>query len=363
MPDPADLRALLLGYGFAGGWIHDPLLRATPGLAVAGIVTRDPDRRALARSRNPGARLFETAEAAFAQGGFDLAVVAAPNSSHLDLTLAALDHGLPVVVDKPLATTLEDGQQILQAAEQAGVVVSVFHNRRWDGDFGTVRRLVDEGALGEVHRFASRFDRWAPDPTGWRDEPASTGGGVLLDLGSHLVDQALQLFGPVRRVHAELDTRGGGRASEDDMFLALEHTCGVRSHLSASASQAEPGLRFHVSGSRAAYVKRGKDVQEERLLADELPAPGISGVESRERWGRLHDGVAAEPVETEVGDWTGYYRDLVAHLRGDGPNPVPVTDALAVLAVLDAARRSATDGVVVEPAAPATAHRTAGGVR
>ncbi|OZM77945.1 Gfo/Idh/MocA family oxidoreductase [Pseudonocardia sp. MH-G8] len=362
MPEPADLRVLLLGYGFAGGWIHDPLLRATPGLTVAGVVTGDPQRRALAARRNPDAGLFETADAAFAHGGFDLAVVATPNSSHLALTLRALDHGIPVVVDKPLATTAEDGQRLLEAAERAGVTVSVFHNRRWDGDFGTVRRLLDEGVLGEVHRFTSRFDRWAPGPTGWRDESASTGGGVLLDLGSHLVDQALQLFGPVRRVHAELDGRGG-RASEDDVFLALEHTCGVRSHLYASAAQAEPGLRFHVSGSRAAYVKRGKDVQEERLLADELPASGISGVEPRERWGRLHDGVAAEPVETAVGDWTGYYRDLAAHLRGDGPNPVPVTDALAVLEVLDAARRSATDGVVVEPAAPAAAHRTAGGVR
>ncbi|MFP5072206.1 Gfo/Idh/MocA family oxidoreductase [Pseudonocardia nantongensis] len=362
MPEPADLRALLLGYGFAGGWIHDPLLRATPGLAVAGIVTRDPDRRALAGSRNPGARLFETAEAAFAHGGFDLAVIAVPNSSHLELTLQALDHGLPVVVDKPLATTLEDGQRILQAAEQAGVVVSVFHNRRWDGDFGTVRGLVDDGALGEVHRFTSRFDRWAPGPTGWRDEAAGTGGGLLLDLGSHLVDQALELFGPVRRVYAELDTRANGRASEDDVFLALEHVCGVRSHLSASASQAEPGLRFHVTGDRAVYVKRGKDVQEERLLADELPEPGVSGAEPRQRWGRLHNGVAAEPVETTVGDWTGFYRDLLAHLKGDGPNPVPVTDALAVLAVLDAARRSATDGTAVEPVTATASDRMAGGV-
>ena len=344
------LRALLVGYGFAGAWIHDPLLRATDGIDVAGVVTSSPERRELARSRHQGVRLFDKAGDAWAEEGFDVAIVATPNAYHVDLALAAFDAGLAVVVDKPVAPTAGEARHLVTEAERRGRSLSVFHNRRWDGDFLTVRELATGGRLGAIHRLVSRFDRWRPAAApNWRDDAG--GGGLLLDLGSHLVDQALQLFGPVDSVYAELATRSAGRRSDDDAFLALRHRDGTISHLHASALEGAPFTRFHVSGSDGAYVKHGVDIQEERLLTDEVPQPGVSGVEPRDRWGQLHRGDESEEIETAVGDWTAFYRGLVDHLSAGAPPPVSGAEALAVMEVLDAARASAADGVVVSLAA------------
>lgn len=347
MPDSDDVRVLLLGYGFAGGWIHAPLIEACGGMTVTGVVTGDPERAALARSRHPSAEIFPTAEDAFARGGFDLVVVATPNTSHLALTLDVLRLGASVVVDKPVTPSLADAQQMLAAADGAPGSVSVFHNRRWDGDFATVSQIVTTSAVGDVYRFTSRFDRWAPQPSGWRDGSASEGGGLLLDLGAHLVDQALVLFGPVASVYAELDTRTVSRASDDDVFVSLSHVSGVRSHLFASATQAFHDLRFSVSGSLGGYVKSGKDVQEERLLAGEAPQSGVSGQEPQERWGVLRLGGRDEAVPTLAGDWSAFYAGVVAHLRGEGPNPVPLESAIAGLTVIEAAQQSARENAVV----------------
>ena len=347
MADSADLRVLLLGYGFAGGWIHGPLIEACPGLTVTGVVTGDPERAALARRRHAGTEIFATSADAFARGDVDLVVVATPNASHLDLVLEGLRLGASVVVDKPVAPSLADARRLLAESAGAPGSVSVFHNRRWDGDFATVQQLVTTGALGDVHRFTSRFDRWAPGPSGWRDGPAAEGGGLLLDLGAHLVDQALVLFGPVHSVYAELQTRAPFRESDDDVFVSLEHASGVRSHLFASASEAFNDLRFHVVGSLGGYVKNGKDVQEERLLAGEVPQSGLSGQEPADRWGVLRLADRAEAVPTVAGDWTAFYAAVAAHLRGEGPNPVPLEDALAGLTVIQAAQRSAREGAVV----------------
>lgn len=348
MTGSTPLRVLLLGYGFAGGWIHDPLLRATEGLTVAGVVTGDDERAALARSRTPDVEVFATAADALSTDAFDVAVVAAPNAAHLELGTAAIERGLAVVVDKPLAPTAATARLLAARARDAGVSLTTFHNRRWDGDIRTVARLIDDGALGDVHRFTSRFDRWVPEAgAGWRNDGAASGGGILLDLGSHLVDQALLLFGPVATVYAELATRRAGLRSDDDVFLALHHASGVTSHLHASAVEPEPSLRLQVSGSRAGYVKRGVDVQEERLLAGGLPVPGHSGVEPADRWGTLHRGDEATAVETVPGDWTAFYRQLVAHLRDGLQPPVPADEAVAVIDVLDAARHSADTGAVV----------------
>jgi predicted dehydrogenase len=271
----------------------------------------------------------------------DLAVIATPNSSHVPLGLAALEAGLGVVVDKPFALNAAEGSRLVDAAAERGLMLTAFQNRRWDGDFLTLRRLLDANELGRVHRFESRFERWRPQlGGGWRERvPPEEGGGLLLDLGSHLVDQAVQLFGPVRGLHAEVDARREGAVADDDVFLALEHESGVHSHLWASVLAAAPGPRFRVLGDRAAYVKHGLDVQEEHLRAGRSPTDPDWGEEPRERWGRLVVGEEQREVQTEPGSYGSFYAGVARSLRDGAPPPVDPRDAVRVLGLLDDARR------------------------
>lgn len=355
-PPPADpLRVALVGYGVAGAAFHAPFIAATPGLRLATVVTRDPARRARLAADHPEARAVATADALWdAPAAHDVVVIAAPNRAHVPLARAALDAGLPVVVDKPLALTAAEGAALVEDARRRGVLLTVFQNRRWDGDLLTVRRLLAEGALGAVARFESRFERWRPQPKGgWRESGApEEGGGLLYDLGSHLVDQARHLFGPVTRVYAEQDRRRG-LPVDDDAFVALTHASGVRSHLWMSAVAAQLGPRFRVLGSRAAYVKHGLDVQEallrEPAVGAGTPRPGDPGwgAEPEARWGTLGAGDELRPVPTERGDYGHFYAALAAALRDGAPPPVDPADAVATLALLDAARRSAAEGRTV----------------
>ena len=346
----AALRVGLIGYGLAGSAFHAPLIAATPGLRLAAIVTANPERVRRARAEHPDAAILDSADRLWERAGeLDLAVVASPNRTHAPLARAALAAGLPVVVDKPLAVTAAEGRALVEEARRRSLLLTVFNNRRWDGDFLTLRRLLADGALGDVHRFESRFERWRPAPKpGWRErgDPAEAG-GVLYDLGSHLIDQALVLFGPVSRVYAELDRRRPGVEVDDDVFLALTHASGVRSHLWTSAAAPEHGLRLRVLGSRAAYVKRGMDVQEEALRGGGSPDGPGWGEEPRERWGRAGVGEAWTPVPTEPGAYPAFYAGVAEALRAGGPPPVDPADAVAGLEVIDAAQRSAADGAVV----------------
>ncbi|HYH78982.1 MAG TPA: Gfo/Idh/MocA family oxidoreductase [Longimicrobium sp.] len=345
-----ELRVGLIGYGLAGSAFHAPLIATTPGLRLAAVVTSDPDRAGQARTRYPGVEVVESAERLWERADeLDLVVVASPNRTHVPLALAALDAGLAVVVDKPLAATAADARRLVDEARARGLLLSVFQNRRWDGDFLTLRRLLAEGALGDVHRFESRFERWRPAPKqGWRErgDPAEAG-GVLYDLGSHLVDQALVLFGPVTHVYAELDRRRPGVEVDDDAFVALTHASGVRSHLWMSSISADDNGRMRVLGSRAAYVKSGLDVQEAVLRGGGQPGAADWGEEPRERWGRLGAGDDWTRVPTEPGAYPAYYAAIAAALRDGTPPPVDPADAIAALEIIEAARRSASERAVI----------------
>lgn len=348
MPSPA--RVALVGYGLAGSAFHAPFIATTPGLRLAAIVTRNEERRARALRDHPGVSLFDSTDEIWVKADqFDLVVIAAPNRFHAPLALAALAAGLPVVVDKPLAPTAAEGKKLVDAARQRGPMLTVFQNRRWDGDFLTLRRLLAEEVLGQILRFESRFERWRPEVTGgWREQPgAEEAGGLLFDLGSHLVDQATQLFGPVEAVYAELEIRRPGAEVDDDDFLALEHPGGVRSHLWMSAVAAQQGPRFRVLGDRAAYTKHGLDVQEEALRAGRSPTERGWGEEPRERWGRLGAGEDLQEVPTEPGNYGAFYEAVAVSLRDGAPPPVDPVDAVAVLEVLEAARSSSLEREVV----------------
>ncbi|MEV7013131.1 Gfo/Idh/MocA family oxidoreductase [Streptosporangium sp. NPDC051022] len=341
-----ELRVGLIGYGVAGAFFHAPLIAATPGLRLSAVVTRAAERAAEVEEKY-GARAV--GDAGELWDSSDLVVVASPNRTHVPLAEAALRAGLPVVVDKPLAATAGEARGLAALARERGLMLTVFQNRRWDGDFLTIRRLLSSGELGTVNRLESRFERWRPTPKGgWREAGgAEEVGGILYDLGSHLVDQALRLLGPVTHVYAERDARRPGIASDDDTFVALTHADGARSHLWASAVTPRLGPRFRVLGSRAGYLKDGLDIQEERLRAGLDPGSPGFGEEPRERWGTLGTDETARPVRTEPGAYLDFYRGVVASLREGAPPPVDPEEVAEVLTVLEAARRSAAEGRVV----------------
>ncbi|MQY13942.1 putative oxidoreductase YdgJ [Streptomyces sp. RB5] len=354
-PTPAPLRVGIVGYGLAGSVFHAPLVAATDGLALDTVVTGNPERAAQARERYAGINVAASAEELLGRAGeLDLVVVASPNKTHVPLARAALEAGLPVVVDKPVAGTAAEAEELDKLAAGRGLMLSVFQNRRWDNDFLTLRKLIADGALGDVQRFESRFERWRPQPKGgWREsgDPAEIG-GLLYDLGSHLVDQALTLFGPATHVYAESDVRRPGAQTDDDTFLALTHAGGVRSHLWASATTAQLGPRFRVLGSRAGYVKYGLDPQEAALREGQVPGDGW-GTEPESFRGRLGAGESpltggGDPVPTLPGDYPAYYAAVERALRTGGVPPVTAGEAAAALRVLEAARVSAAEGRTVE---------------
>lgn len=349
----ADLRVAIIGYGLAGRVFHAPLIAATRGLSVASVVTSSAERQAQVARDHPAARMLSSADRLWERDDHDLVVIATPNEAHLPLATAAVDHGLPVVVDKPLAVTAAPAEQLVRRAQRAGVLLTVFQNRRWDSDHLTLRRLLDGGHLGDVLRYESRFERWRPSPKpgSWRETLSPVqGGGLLLDLGSHLVDQALTLFGPVSEVYAEVDGRRG-LAADDDVFIALRHASGTISHLRASAVTAAPGPRLRVLGSEAAFVVTRLDSQEDRLRDGERPDTVADwGVEPEAHRGRLVTGDASVPVPGERGDWARFYALLAAALRDGGPPPVDPGDAVAALRVLEDARRSAATRTAISVA-------------
>jgi predicted dehydrogenase len=332
-----------------------------PGLALASVVTSNPERADQARAAHPGVEVLPDAGALFERAGsHDLVVVAAPNREHVELGLGAVEAGLHLVVDKPLATSVTDARRLAEAAAERGVVASVFHNRRWDGDFLTLRRLVSDGEIGELVRFESRFERWRPevDVNKWREGGTpEDAGGVLFDLGPHVIDQALELLGPARSVFAEVRRLRPGAQVDDDFFLALEHESGAVSHLWGTMLAAQVGPRMRALGSRAAYVKWGLDVQEESLRSGGRPGDPGFGKEPKEAWGLLGADEDARPVETERGRYVEFYEFMERAIRaraaggpapaGSVPPPVPLEAGVATLRVIEAARGSAEQREVI----------------
>jgi scyllo-inositol 2-dehydrogenase (NADP+) len=345
------LRVAIVGYGLAGSVFHAPLVAATPGMRVSAVVTSKAERAESARQTYDGVEVFADVDSLMAKpDDIDLVVVATPNRMHAPTALAAIEAGKAVVIDKPFAVSVAEGESLIEAAAARGVPLSVYQNRRWDGDFLTLRRLLDEGALGEVTRYESRFERWRPVAgTGWRESGSpSDAGGLLFDLGPHLIDQALVLFGPVTHIYAEVDRRRAGVQADDDVFVALTHASGVRSHLWCSAIASDLGPRMRVLGTRSAYVKYGLDVQEDALRRGGRPDRDEAwGTENEASYGTLGVVGEATPIATEPGAYQRYYEGVAAALRGEGDLPVDPRDSLEGLRIIDAARRSQEQGQVI----------------
>jgi predicted dehydrogenase len=341
------VRIGLLGYGFGGRYFHAPLLAAAAGCDFLGVVTSSEARRAQVADELPGRATYANLDE-LAAAGAEAVAISTPADTHMPLAQQALRLGLAVVCDKPFALDGASARRTVELAEELGLPLSVYQNRRWDSDFLTARALIEAGSLGDIVRLESRFERYQPEPG-----PPAAGGGTLLDFGSHLIDQALVLFGPVASVYAEVRSAKsdgpGPDGLEDDVFVALTHHTGVRSHLSGSWVQGAPGQRFRLSGTAGSYVVDGVDGQEDLLLAGRTPAGEGEewGTEPASRRSEIRRGRQVETVPLLRGRWDLFYPGFAAAVRGHGPVPVDPHDAVATAGVLDAARRSAgTDASV-----------------
>ena len=348
----APLRVGLIGYGLAGTVFHAPLIALTPGLELAAIVTSNSERRQRAQHDYPSAVLLNTADALFADKTIDAVVIASTNRTHVPFAEAALRADKHVVIDKPAAETAAEVETLIALAQEHKRVLTIYQNRRWDGDFLTLQKVLDQKLLGDVFSFESRFERYraTPNLAAWREQVNEIG-GLLYDLGAHLIDQALLLFGPVERIYAEVEARRPEAKMDDVVFVNLTHRNGVRSRLHATTVARIFGPRFHVRGLAGAFEKYGLDPQEDALRTGHRPGTPEWGTEPREAWGHLSTQVGAlhmdGPVETLPGCYQRFYELFEKAVAEDEPPPVDPRDAAESLRIIEAARHSSKTGEVV----------------
>ncbi|MBW8173555.1 Gfo/Idh/MocA family oxidoreductase [Ornithinimicrobium sp. Arc0846-15] len=349
-------KVALVGYGMAGRRIHAPLIMQAGGEVVA-VVTKDPGRVELATTDWPGATVVATVADLLASRdelGYDAIVLATPSGLHAEQAVQILEHEVPLVVDKPLAVDASSALAVVDAARNKAPL-TVFNNRRFDRDFATLKSVVDAGQLGQVLRSEMRWERWSPQRVDrWREHlPASQGGGLMLDLHTHTVDSAVQLWGPIDSVYAEIEARSS--EAEDDAFMSCRHASGVISHLSVSNWAAAPGPRWRVLGSTGSYVVAS--VEGEPVVISELADQD----EQHCGW-FFADGERSSVVAAKHGQ-QGFYEEFFAALELPASDvgarqeamPVDPRDAVHVLAVLDAARRAAQRGSVETVLTPGVA--------
>ncbi len=339
----APIRTGIIGFGLSGRVFHAPFIATNPAFRLDLVATSDPERAAEAKRQHPDVAVVGTPDELLARAGdLDLVILASPAHTHLEQGLAALEAGAHIVIDKPFVPTVIDAKKLIAKADEVGRTISVFHNRRWDGDFLTVQKVVANGSLGDIHRFESTFERWgSPKLDRWQGmvDPAQ-GGGITFDLGSHLIDQVLHLFGPATVEHAELRQVHEGTVSDDDAFISLLHASGVSSHLTMSRAAAQSGPRFRVIGSKSGYSVYGLDGQEAALKEQRWPGSEGYGITPEAEWGVIGIDGSAEgltPVPTEPGAYPEFYAGVAAAIREGAPTPVDPKDALEVVRIIERA--------------------------
>ena len=338
------IRTAVVGYGTSGAVFHAPLLAADDAFEVSFVVTGSPARAAAAASAHPGAVVVPSVDALFRRAGdIDLVVIGTPNATHAPIAHRAVEAGKHVVVDKPIAVSSQEAAAMVEHAGRAGVVLTVFQNRRWDGDFLTLKGLLATSQLGEVRSLDSAFEWYRPNPTKpWKDSAdPGAGGGVVYDIAPHLLDQAVQLFGPVREVHAELDRRRPGAVTDDDSFLAVTHDSGVRVRLWMSSVAPVPRPRFRLVTDTGVLRFDGLDPQESQLAAGRRPRDVGYGLHEDHRTATFVGPDGVWEVEVGAGRYPEFYRGLAEAIRSGAPAPVDPADSIAVLALIEAAVASA----------------------
>jgi len=340
-------RVGLAGFGSSGRDFHTPLLQQA-GMTIVAVSTADPQRGEQVRREVPGAQVVADLNGLLRVGGLDVVVLATPSGLHASQARQCIDAGIAVVVDKPLATDARQAFGVVEAARTAGVALTVFQNRRFDAEHVAARETVRSGQLGEVFRHEFRWERWRPTPKDrWRERGSvAEGGGILLDLHSHMVDAAVDLFGPVDTVYAEIAART--TEAEDDAFLACRHTSGVVSHLGATSVAAAPGPRQRILGRSGAFLLNEFEDDGADIYPDLASAKTT-------QCGWVYVGSQRTPVARPAAGQVDFYRQVSRALGTADPQaamPVDPGDAVHTLAVIDAARVSAAAGTVVQVRTP-----------
>ena len=345
------LRAGIIGFGVAGRYFHAPLLRAA-GIPIAAVVTSRPDP---ARQYLGAVGVAGSAEELIARDDIDLVVISSPSALHASQAAAALRAGKHVVVDKPVAATAAEVSDLDQLARHHKRKLAVFQNRRWDSDFLTIKKLLDQGRLGTINSYHARWDRFRPhvgDRWRERDEP---GHGILYDLGTHLIDQALMLFGMPEWLYANAFMQRENTVTVDgfEILLGLGK---MRMTLGVSLLTADGGYRYRINGSRASFLKRGLDQQEDQLRAGVEPNAHFFGAEPAEQWGTLVHGETGqrEVVTPETGRWLTFYELMRQAIEQDGPVPVSAAQAYETIRIVEAVLTSSAMGcrIDLQPDAP-----------
>lgn len=333
------LQVALVGYGLSGKVFHGPFLKALSQYQVKYIVTSAPEKQEQARLDFPDAVIVPEFHSLLTDEALDLIVLCTPNTLHFPQAKAALCAGKHVVVEKPFAVTAVEAAELAALAETHNCILSIYHNRRYDGDFKTLKALLKTGTFGEAVRFESRFDRYRPEfkVNSWRED-ALPGSGLLYDLGSHLIDQTLQLFGLPRTLYAEVRSERHGKT--DDAFEMHLHYFDLKVTLQASSLIKEATPRFALYGTHGAYVKYGLDPQEAALRAGTLPLTLDWGTEPENQWGILNTASGRVAHPTQQGSYQDYYLELYDAIVTHKPAPVTALDGLRVIQLIEAALES-----------------------
>jgi scyllo-inositol 2-dehydrogenase (NADP+) len=349
------VRVGLIGFGLAGQAFHAPVIRGVPGMELACILERRGTR---AQEKYPQVRVARTLDELLADKEIQLCVIATPNDSHFELTKACLLAGRDVVVDKPFAPTLGESEELVRLAAERGRLITVYQDRRWDGDFGTVKNILASGKLGKVVEYECRYDRFRPEPkaNAWRERPDQPGAGVLFDLGPHVIDQALVLFGEPRAITASAFCERETSQVDDSFDVCMEYPnlgAGLRAMGRARIIAHAPGPHFLIHGTNGSFVKYGMDPQEARLRGEDRP-DGLDwganwGIEAEELWGALSlVGEAPVKVKTERGDYRGFYANVRDAIEKKASLDVTPEQALRTMRAVMLAHKSSRERRTVE---------------
>jgi scyllo-inositol 2-dehydrogenase (NADP+) len=340
------VRVGLIGFGLAGQTFHAPIIRAVPGLELACILERNGSR---AREKYPEVRAVRALEELLADESIRLCVIATPNSSHFDLARRCLVAGKDVVVDKPFTTTSAEASELIRLAQEQKRLLTVYQSRRWDGDFKTVRKIVESGVMGRIVEYEARYDRFRPNlkPGDWREQPGP-GSGVLFDLGAHLIDQALLLFGTPQSITATVFCQREQAQVDDAFDVGLQYPS-LRVLLRARMLAYAPGPHFLIHGAKGSFVKYGMDPQEEPMRRGDIPAgPDWGphwGEEPEEQRGTLAvEGDGTRKVKTEAGDYRGFYANVRDAIVQGTALAVTAEQAARVIRVIELAHQSSREG-------------------
>ena len=336
------LRIGCVGYGTGGQHFHTPFIAAAEGCELAGIVARAEATVAKARADWPDTPIFPSLTAMIEAGVCDAVTITTPPQTRRALVLEAIDAGLHVIADKPFAPNYEGGMELDAAAKAQGVTLGVYQNRRFDADLQTLKKVIDDGRIGQVWRIESRMDQDSPETI-----ERGPSGGLLRDLGSHVVDQMVYLLGPVASVDAQLDTFDFPEGLTDVSFtLTLRHESGAHSHVSACKMNYIDDRELRVIGDKGSYVSKTIDIQAQDIFAGKRPADDLAawGYEPEANWGTLRTAEGTERVPSEQGRYHDYYTAFAASVRDGTPPPVTAETGARTLAILDAARQSAAEG-------------------